>query len=37
MTYTPLQEPVAFTTDDYLARARRVVEAASEKGWQGSS
>ena len=35
MTFTPVQEPVAFTTDDYLASARRVVEVASEKGLAG--
>jgi hypothetical protein len=35
MTFTPVQEPVAFTTNDYLGRARRVAEAASEKALAG--
>jgi Xaa-Pro aminopeptidase len=35
MTSTPVQAPAAFTTEDYLARAGRVVEAASEQGLAG--
>jgi Xaa-Pro aminopeptidase len=35
MTSTPVQDPAAFTTEDYLARAGRVVASASEKGLSG--
>jgi Xaa-Pro aminopeptidase len=35
MTSAPVQHPVAFTTEDYLARARRVVESASGNGLAG--
>ena len=35
MTSSPAQAPPAFTSDDYLARARRVVAAATERGLSG--
>jgi Xaa-Pro aminopeptidase len=35
MTSTPVQAPVAFITEDYLERARRVVVSASERGLSG--
>src|SRR6478752_6676326 len=35
MTSATVQAPPPFTVDDYLARARRVVEAASERGLSG--
>jgi Xaa-Pro aminopeptidase len=35
MTSTPVRQPAAFTTEDYLARGRRVVEAATGQGLAG--
>ena len=35
MTTVDVQQPQPFTVDDYLARARRVVEAASERSLAG--
>ena len=35
MSSAAVQAPPPFTVDDYLARARRVVEAASERGLSG--
>ena len=35
MTSTPVHQPAAFTAEDYLARASRVVEDATENGLAG--